>query len=191
MSDTIFEKEIHLLPVNDNGLPIFLPIIIEQIISKSDFTGIFRICGNYSIVQEMGRLATDISKFVPPSNANVHDYASFLKQWLRSLPEPILSPSVVNQYFQNENKESVSETLLYMDPLNRKCIALIFSALKIILSKSEVNLMTFDNLSVCFLGSFLQQMDDKYYKQDFNFHFFYETSMEMINEKGTDFNLVY
>lgn len=190
MDNTIFEKEIHTLPVDDNGIPIFLPIIIDEIISKSSFTGIFRICGNYAIVQQMGKLALNNIAFIPPDNAGVYDFASFLKQWLMSLPEPILCPSVVNEFFKNGNKESVYETLLYMDPLNRKCVALIFRVIDSILSNSETNLMTFENLSVCFFGSFLQQMNNDLYKSDFDLHFFYETSMKIINEKGTDFNLV-
>ncbi|KAH0786952.1 RhoGAP domain containing protein [Histomonas meleagridis] len=185
--ETIFGMDIHLLPVNDNGCPIFLPIVIDEIIKNANVQGLFRICGSHRVVQEIGHAALDPVKFVPPPDCHIHEYTSFLKQWLRSLPEPILTTEVVNTYYRKDDPKSVSETLMLLDPLNRRCIALIFKALKAILSKSSVNMMTFQNLDICFNLSFLQTDSPYQYKDDFDFEFFYSTLIKKLNKDGTDF----
>ncbi|KAH0786610.1 RhoGAP domain containing protein [Histomonas meleagridis] len=185
--ETIFGMDIHLIPVNDNGCPIFLPIVIDEIIKNAEVQGLFRICGNHRIVQELGHAALNPVNFVPPAECRIHEYTSFLKQWLRSLPEPILTNDVVNNYYNKEDPKSVSEMLLYLDPLNRRCVALIFKALRAILSKSSINMMTFQNLDICFNLSFLQTDSKFQYKDDFEFEPFYTVLVQKLNKEGNDF----
>ena len=182
----IIGDDIHILPVDDKGIPIFLPIIVGKICDECTTVGIFRTCGNRKTLDKLGNAALNKIKFVIPEGTYLPDLTSFLKEWLRSLPEPILTPSIVNEYL-NEKPESVYEVLRWLDPLNRKCIAYIFHMIKVILDHQEENKMNFENLLICFAVSFTQSNEGL--KDEFEFQFFYENAIKKINNNGYDFDI--
>ncbi|KAH0795585.1 RhoGAP domain containing protein [Histomonas meleagridis] len=181
---TAYGTDIHALPVNDNAIPVFLTLICNEIIKQANVVGLFRVCGDHMIVQELGKAALSYYFWVP--QCSVHDLTSMLKQWLRMLPTPILTPSVVNKCYKND-KESCLEILRELDPLNRKCIATILATIQIVIDQSETNQMTFSNISICFVPSFLQNGKD--IEVTFDFQLFFDTCIEYMNADGNDIDI--
>jgi hypothetical protein len=135
-------------------------------------------------VQEFGVILNFPRVSIPPSGG-IHDIAAFLKLWVRSLPVPLLTPAVANSYFVPGNPESVLQILRNLPQLNRKCLALIFSAIRIVLSHSAVNQMSPANLTICFTMSLLQNNKDL--KMTFKFSEFLAKSFDVLNATGDDF----
>lgn len=182
---SIYGKPLMDLPLTPDGVPTFLPVIIDYLSKKTKSQGIFRKCGSDRVVKELGILFSCPQVAIPPSST-VDDVASFLKKWLRDLPEPILSPLIVNQYFRNNDSSSVIHVLSNLPKTNRKCLAYLFNLIKKILENSEFNLMTFDNIVTCFFISMNQSLSGS--KSQINFKYFYTISYQLLNDKGEDFD---
>lgn len=183
---TIIGDDIHVLPVDDSGLPLFLPTVLSRICAGCSEVGIFRTCGNRRTIDELARAGLNPLKFVVPDSAFVPDLTSFLKDWLRSLPEPILTPRAVNDHL-SDSAESVWEVLRWLDPLNRKCIARIFAMLRTVLAHQEENKMNIENLAICFAVSFTQMNEGL--SRELDFQFFFESAVQKLNAAGTDFDV--
>ncbi|OHS93926.1 hypothetical protein TRFO_39894 [Tritrichomonas foetus] len=187
---TIFKIPINNLQQNESGVPIFFDVTCREISKHFDSQGIFRKCGSEDVVNDLGHKAMK-QDFQIPQNVNINDCTSFLKKWLRCLPESILTPSIVRVYYRNS--ESTTVVLSKIDQINRKCIARIFYIMKEVSSRESVNFMSIQNLLICLMPSFLQSLISDNNNNDFgpNFSFseFFETSLSIINEDGSDFNL--
>lgn len=181
-TDTIYGKDIHILPKNEKGVPLFLPLVCEEIIKQANTKGIFRICGDHMIVQELGKAALSPNFWVP--KCSVHDLASFLKQWLRALPKPIINPDLINQLYGDGNENNILDILGVLDPLDRKCIAIIFATVQIVVDQAAINQMTFSNIEICFKPSFMQNGCGILSK--FNFKLFFDVCIRHMNPDGDD-----
>ncbi|OHT12807.1 RhoGAP domain containing protein [Tritrichomonas foetus] len=182
----IFGLPIEVLPTNEYGVPFFLPVVINRLLEHVQEVGLFRRCGNHLTIERMGTEALDVT-FTIREGVTTHDVASFLKQWLRELPDPIVTPKIVNEYYVSETLESARAVLSHLLPVNRKSFAMICAILQLVADQSEVNLMTLSNLFVCILPSITQSNKDVTVK--FKFGTFFKFCIELMNPDGNDFVL--
>lgn len=183
MTKTIFRVSFEYLAKNTDGVPIFLPIICNFLKENSESVGIFRIPGDFKNIEI---LSENLAKFEPeiPLFISVNDAADCLKRWLRELPIPILTPSILNSIESFERSNWQIHLLAQLDDSNRRSIANIFSLLKKVLENKHKNLMG-SNLDLCFVTSFTQNNKDL--KSKFPFWKFYECTIQYLNPNQTDF----
>jgi hypothetical protein len=172
------------LYLNEDGVPSFIPVVCRYIVQNRETVGVFRLCGNHALVQELGIFLNFPRVSLPPSGG-VHDAASFLKLWLRSLPSPLMTPTVINQYFEQGSPNSASQVLKGLPALNRKCLAHIFWLIKQVVEKAAVNQMSFANMAICFTTSLLQ--NNRGLGPGFRFGEFFEKAVELLKPEGDDF----
>lgn len=185
-SFSVYGKELTDLNFNEEGVPAFLPVVIDFLCANTKHQGVFRKCGDITNITNLGILLSCPQVALPPSSS-INDAASFLKQWLRELPEPLLTPFIINAHFNNNEPSSVVQVLRKLQDPNRKTLAYIFRLIKEILDNSEANFMNFSNIQTCFLTALNQSNSGITIR--FNFKFFYTVAIELLNEKGTDFDL--
>lgn len=173
------------LALNSDGIPIFVPLCCEYIKKRASTEGIFRRCGNKDVMNDLAIICScrDIAF---PIKCDIHDVASFFKEWLRGLPTPLITPSVVEKYLREDDRWSVVETLRHLDTSIRKTLVCIFTLIKEILDYSEQNKMTFGNMCICFLSSLTQQGKGV---TRYPLKFFYESCIELIDLEESDFML--
>ena len=58
-----------------------------------------------------------------PPCASVYDAAAFLKKWVRALPTPLITPAVVNEFFDVTNPDSVRIVLQNLSQTARRTLA--------------------------------------------------------------------
>jgi hypothetical protein len=181
---TLFGEPLESLSMNKDGVPSFLPVVCDHIKQNPRTVGLFRLCGDHLLVQEFGVLLNFPRVSIPPAGG-INDIASFLKLWVRSLPVPLLTPSVVNHHFVPGNPDSVLDVLRHLAPVNRKCLALIFSMIRVVLDNAAVNQMSPANMTICFTMSLLQNNKDLL--TSFKFSELLAKSFEVLNAAGDDF----
>jgi hypothetical protein len=184
--ESIYHMPIENLPLNQDGIPPFLPSVCHYICDFSESIGLFRQCGQHLLIQDLGILFR-LPKSVMPPSATVYDAAAFLKKWLRELPVPLLTPSVVNRVFDSQNPDSVRSVLRQLSPVARKTFVWVCLVIRSIVSKSEVNQMGFRNIAFCFFDNITQSSKDL--EVSFNFRFFYANALIILNSSETDFDL--
>lgn len=185
----VFFMALDDLPLTpDKTVPSFIPVVRDFINKRSANEGIFRKCGNFNLIQELGVVFAAPSCAVPPSST-VFEVAGFLKQWLNSLPEPLITPSVVSAYLlpNTTDPKSAVETLKHLNPLNRRTVAYIFSIMKAILNDSDKNKMHFGNVQSCFITSLTQNQKGRY--TPYPFPLLYRVGTQLLNDAETDFIL--
>lgn len=183
---SIFGIPIDKIAVNEDGVPFFMPVIINRLLDNTTQEGIFRIVGNKLTIDQLAKQACS-KNFTIEENVTNYDLASFIKQWLRELPTPIITPSVINKYYKDESPKSTKKILRHLATVNRKCIAMIFSLIILISDQSSINMMTLDNLFICILPSIMQTNKDL--KVDFKFEPFFNQCIDLLNVDGNDFLL--
>jgi hypothetical protein len=172
------------LYLNEDGVPSFVPVVCRYIVQNRETVGVFRLCGNHALVQELGVFLNFPRASLPPSGG-VHDAASFLKLWLRSLPVPLITPAVINQYFEQGNPNSVVQVIKALAAVNRKCVANILWLMRQVVEKAAVNQMSFANLAICFTTSLLQ--NNRGLVSGFRFCEFFEKALDLLKPDGDDF----
>lgn len=185
----VFFMSLDDLPLTpDKTVPSFIPVVRDFINKRSSSEGIFRKCGNFNLIQELGVVFAAPSCAVPPSST-VFEVAGFLKQWLNSLPEPLITPSIVSAYLKptsNDPKQAV-EILKHLNPLNRRTTAYIFSIMKAIINDSDKNKMHFANVQSCFITSLTQSQKGRY--TPYSFSLLFRVGSQLLNDTETDFIL--
>jgi hypothetical protein len=85
--------------------PIFLLFITEAIIRLGGCTvqGLFRIPGNFELVRTLREQLNEGEQRIA-ANTNPHIVASLLKDWLRSLPEPVIPREFYDQCLNSASK---------------------------------------------------------------------------------------
>ena len=78
----VFGLPIEQLPLSQDGVPAFVPVVRDYICSNAEKEGIFRKCGSHTMIQDLGTLFMCPVCSVPPSNS-VYEVSGFLKQWLK------------------------------------------------------------------------------------------------------------
>ncbi|KAH0795647.1 RhoGAP domain containing protein [Histomonas meleagridis] len=177
---------IEQLLLNDDDLPVFIPVVCEYLMNFSHCVGIFRLCGNHTMVQDLGIIFNLPECAVPPC-ASVHDVSSFLKQWLRDLPVPLIPPNLLNDIYNPDDEGSIVTLLKNLPVTNRKCLASIFAVIQLVFDQAAVNQMGPANIATCFVGSFLQ--NSKGLTKHLPFMTFFNSAMMYLNDEGNDFIL--
>ena len=147
--EPVFGKPLDKLYMGESGAPVLLEAVFDDIGKNIKTEGIFRKTGNRNTVNELGVLLSMPSCCIPPS-ASVHDTISFLKKWLLELPEPLISPQLINEYYDKNNPKSISKIIKELPEVNRKSLFLIVSILLLVLNNAEYNKMNMPNLTTCF-----------------------------------------
>ena len=173
------------LNLTDDGVPTFIPVITSFIKQFPSTVGVFRVNGNKSYIDDFYILFNHKQCAVPPC-CMVHDVAGFLKNWLMTLPEPILIPSVFNEYFEEDVEPTVDQVLIHLPDINRKILAYLFSCINVIYQNANQNQMNMANISTCFQTCLTQ--DSTLFKTHVPFRFFFLRAVTLLNETETDFN---
>lgn len=184
---SVFGKPLEELPLNSNGIPIFFDIVCSNILNNITHKGIFRKCGDQNQIDLIGQLAAN-SDFELPPTADIDTLTSFLKKWLRELPESILMPPVIRKYFRSNDPNTGPIAIQNLPPINRKCLAVLFNIIKSVSDHSEVNSMPMNNLFVCVVPSIIQFSKTSDYGNNFTFQSIYASTISFLNDDGSDFD---
>ena len=183
-SETVFGKPLTELHLNGDGIPYFVKIVFEYLMTKVTTEGIFRRSGSDAKVTRLGQIFAQPGMSLDPTYG-VHEVASFLKRWLNTLPDPLITPEIVCEFLKPNEKRSCVDVLRRLKDVNRRCLVLVFRLLSAVIDNQKVNRMPFENLSACFLPALLQLPS----KRMFAFQFFFQTSLLLIDCEGEDFLL--
>ncbi|ULU01622.1 hypothetical protein L3Y34_001736 [Caenorhabditis briggsae] len=162
--DVIFQKTGYFLPRPILEVMKFLRNIAPETV------GIFRKNGVKSRIAELRSIIESYSGntdvFVGENildSTQVHDVADLLKQYLRDLPEPLMTIKM-SEVFANicsvvpdvDRMTSLQYAILLLPDENREALKTLLLFLKEVSRNSQVNNMTAQNLSVCFTPSLFQ-----------------------------------
>jgi hypothetical protein len=186
VGESVYNLALNQLTLNEQQVPSFIPPVCSYIQEFSKCIGIFRQCGQHLLLQDLGIIFCQSSVAMPPC-ASVYDAAAFLKKWLRALPTPLVTPAVVNEFFNVADPDSVRVVLQHLSPTVRRTLAHMCTMIDSVVSNCDVNQMTFKNLAFCLFDNITQ--GSKNLNAPFPFHFFYQNAILLINETGTDFLL--
>ncbi|KAK6740351.1 hypothetical protein RB195_008673 [Necator americanus] len=134
-----------------------------------DTVGIFRKNGVKSRILEVRMLCdrdVEVDVFVDENRLDpgqVHDVADMLKQYLRELPEPLmtarLSETFANIFIhvpENERLLALQYAILLLPDENREALQTLMFFLSDVSKHSDANSMPAQNLAVCFTPSLFQ-----------------------------------
>ncbi|VDM61912.1 unnamed protein product [Angiostrongylus costaricensis] len=131
-----------------------------------DTVGIFRKNGVKSRILELRTICdrdSDVDVFVEENRLDpgqVHDVADVLKQYLRELPEPLmtarLSETFANIFIhvpENERLAALQYAILLLPDENREALQTLLLFLYDVSKHADINSMPAQNLAVCFTPS--------------------------------------
>lgn len=159
--DTLVERE----GVIDEGLPVprILPQIAALMRRELHTEGLFRVCGNAARMKK-AQAALDAGGDV---SGTVHDIAGLLKQFLRELPEPLLTfrlyPYFVRaQQLPSQRNRSEAILLLCLElPYTHLATLKYLMHLLYDIVHAPGSLMTAPNLAAIFTPNILRPESDK------------------------------
>ncbi|XP_034945775.1 rho GTPase-activating protein 20-like isoform X2 [Chelonus insularis] len=145
---------VNLSRLDENGLPKPVLVMLQQLFAKGPFTqGIFRKSANVRIVRE---LRDQIESSGDPScleDAPIIAVAALLKDFLRSLPDPLLTSHLFPLWMASlETKNPIQTIKSILDRLpkaNYTLLSHFVCVLHHIARRSKHNLMCASNLGVC------------------------------------------
>lgn len=181
---TTLQVDLEYLPLNQNGVPQFLPLVIEFIKQNVNCEGLFRINGNKNLIKKINE---SLSQHIPsiPEDSSPHDVASFLKVWVKDLPVPLINPQIITKFYNSASPTATVDVLQHLSNVSRKCVAMIFNLIREIINNSGVNKMAYENIEICFFYALTQVYKD--FPKGFQFKTFFVESCGLLNEDGTDF----
>lgn len=114
--------------------------------------GIFRLSGAKreitSIVSKFNRKEKVV---LENETADEHTVAGVLKQWVRNLPEPLLTFHLTDGFLRSEcNPTVLQELISSLPPLNKEVVTMLFKLLHQVSLQVEVNKMDSKNLAIVF-----------------------------------------
>jgi hypothetical protein len=183
---SIYEQPLDRLPLDDRQVPTFLEGVCGYIQEFSSCIGLFRQCGQHLLMADLGVVFQHRDTAMPPCST-VYDAAAFLKKWVRALPVPLLTPAVINGTLSTDDPDSVRACLRALSVPARRTFARICRVIEAVLAHSQVNQMSFQNLSFCFFENITQNGKDL--ARAFPLKFFYQNAMLLLNEDKDDFLL--
>ncbi|KAK8861023.1 GTPase activator activity protein [Tritrichomonas musculus] len=186
---SIFGKPLEELILNDNGVPIFFDLVCSEIIKHVTSKGIFRKCGDQEQIELIGNLAANSDFQIPPMT-DINTLTSFLKKWLRDLPESILTPQIIKKYFRSDDPKTGPLAFEKLSSINRKCLAILFNIITLVIKEESINLMSMDNLVICLIPSIIQSSNLPDYGDNFSFQSLFNSITPFINKAGNDFVFV-
>ncbi|XP_051159369.1 rho GTPase-activating protein 20-like isoform X2 [Leptopilina boulardi] len=145
---------VSLSRLDDNGLPKPVLVMLQQIFVKGPFTqGIFRKSANIRIVRELRDQIESSGDSRCLENAPIIAIAALLKDFLRSLPDPLLTSHLFPQWMESlESTKPVQSIKSILDRLpkpNYNLLSHLICVLHHVARRSKHNLMCASNLGVC------------------------------------------
>ncbi|XP_015431576.1 PREDICTED: uncharacterized protein LOC107187899 isoform X1 [Dufourea novaeangliae] len=145
---------VNLSRLDENGLPKPVLVMLQQLFAKGPFTqGIFRKSANVRIVRE---LRDQIESSGDPScleDAPIIAVAALLKDFLRSLPDPLLTSHLFPLWMdslETPNPIQIIKNILDRLPkANYTLLSHLICVLHHVARRSKHNLMCASNLGVC------------------------------------------
>ncbi|XP_014298945.1 rho GTPase-activating protein 20 isoform X2 [Microplitis demolitor] len=145
---------VNLSRLDENGLPKPVLVMLQQLFAKGPFTqGIFRKSANVRIVRELRDQIESTGDSSCLEDAPIIAVAALLKDFLRSLPDPLLTSHLFPLWMASlESKNSVQTIKSILDRLpkaNYTLLSHLVCVLHHIARRSKHNLMCASNLGVC------------------------------------------
>jgi len=128
-----------------------------------ELEGIFRISGN---ARTMEKLRLKLNTGHKIKHEDPFTAAVMMKQWLASLPVPIMQPLLYDDWYmaaehKNSEKctEALKEVVAKLPKLSKFILYMICDLCRKIVAKTEENLMTYQNLAIVFAPSLMRVPD--------------------------------
>uniref|UniRef100_A0A8C3RBF8 Myosin IXA n=1 Tax=Cyanoderma ruficeps TaxID=181631 RepID=A0A8C3RBF8_9PASS len=167
LSPRQFGVELSRLTSEERAVPLLVEKLINYIEMHGLYTeGIYRKSGSTNKIKELRQgLDTDIEN-VNLDDYNIHVIASVFKQWLRDLPNPLMTFELYEEFLRvmglQERKETVRGVYSVIDQLSRTHLStlerLIFHLVRIALQE-ETNRMSANALAIVFAPCILRCPD--------------------------------
>ncbi|XP_051545048.1 unconventional myosin-IXAb isoform X3 [Myxocyprinus asiaticus] len=167
LSSRQFGVELSRLTSDERAVPLVVEKLINYIEMHGLYTeGIYRKSGSTNKIKELKLgLDTDVSS-VNLDDYNIHVIASVLKQWLRDLPNPLMTFELYEEFLRamglQDNREVVQGVYSVIDQLSRTHLCtlerLIFHLVRI-LFQEETNRMSANALAIVFAPCILRCPD--------------------------------
>ncbi|XP_050165955.1 unconventional myosin-IXa isoform X2 [Myiozetetes cayanensis] len=167
LSPRQFGVELSRLTSEERTVPLLVEKLINYIEMHGLYTeGIYRKSGSTNKIKELRQgLDTDIDN-VNLDDYNIHVIASVFKQWLRDLPNPLMTFELYEEFLRamglQERKETVRGVYSVIDQLSRTHLStlerLIFHLVRIALQE-ETNRMSANALAIVFAPCILRCPD--------------------------------
>eukprot|EP00076_Gallus_gallus_P015511 XP_015134559.1 unconventional myosin-IXa isoform X6 [Gallus gallus] len=167
LSSRQFGVELSRLTSEDRAVPVLVEKLINYIEMHGLYTeGIYRKSGSTNKIKELRQgLDTDIDN-VNLDDYNIHVIASVFKQWLRDLPNPLMTFELYEEFLRamglQERRETVRGVYSVIDQLSRTHLStlerLIFHLVRIALQE-ETNRMSANALAIVFAPCILRCPD--------------------------------
>ncbi|XP_039579291.1 unconventional myosin-IXa isoform X4 [Passer montanus] len=167
LSPRQFGVELSRLTSEERAVPLLVEKLINYIEMHGLYTeGIYRKSGSTNKIKELRQgLDTDIDS-VNLDDYNIHVIASVFKQWLRDLPNPLMTFELYEEFLRvmglQERKETVRGVYSVIDQLSRTHLStlerLIFHLVRIALQE-ETNRMSANALAIVFAPCILRCPD--------------------------------
>jgi len=162
----VFEVPLEKLCSRNQPVPYIIRAIIKHLLVEEAILteGLFRIPGSAEDIQ-MYRRQFDEGKEVDFSKSSFHDVAGLLKEFFRKLPEPLIPfiydqqvKSFVESYRAKEIDEaklleSMKSIIDQLPTENLSILKLLIQLLSLVITHSDVNMMTTDNVIKCIVPS--------------------------------------
>lgn len=166
----VFGLALEALVARDGAaVPKFLEQMVREVTKRAALDGIFRISGSADDVRRVAQQIdagddVDFGALRDPHLAPV-----LLKQWLRELPEPLLTfrlyePAVLLQRTMQERElvgsaahvDAIKELVALLPKANYATARVLFQLLRVVASHHAVNRMAAMNLSIVFANTVLR-----------------------------------
>uniref|UniRef100_A0A8C4YFB3 Myosin IXA n=1 Tax=Gopherus evgoodei TaxID=1825980 RepID=A0A8C4YFB3_9SAUR len=167
LSSRQFGVELSRLTNEERAVPLVVEKLINYIEMHGLYTeGIYRKSGSTNKIKELRQgLDTDIDN-VNLDDYNIHVIASVFKQWLRDLPNPLMTFELYEEFLRamglQERKETIRGVYSVIDQLSRTHLStlerLIFHLVRIALQE-ETNRMSANALAIVFAPCILRCPD--------------------------------
>jgi hypothetical protein len=139
-------------------------LCISYLEKNVDEEGLFRIPGSTNKGLELKR-QTDEGLDIDLNSASAHDVASFLKMYLRELPEGLVKYTDFPAYCKlgatpNPPLQSLIELISKLPTINKLIFCKLIILLNKIASRKEINKMDARNLAVCLATNVIKEPPD-------------------------------
>ncbi|TSL68271.1 Unconventional myosin-IXa [Bagarius yarrelli] len=167
LSSRQFSVDVSRLTHDDRSVPLVVEKLINYIEMHGLYTeGIYRKSGSANKIKELKQsLDTDVSS-TNLDDYNIHVIASVFKQWLRDLPNPLLTFELYEEFLRamglQDKKEVLRSVYSVIDQLSRTHLntleRLVFHLVRIALQE-ETNRMSANALAIVFAPCILRCPD--------------------------------
>ncbi|XP_058263727.1 unconventional myosin-IXAb isoform X2 [Hemibagrus wyckioides] len=167
LSSRQFGVELSQLTSDDKAVPLVVEKLINYIEMHGLYTeGIYRKSGSTNKIKELKMGLDTDANAVNLDDYNIHVIASVLKQWLRDLPNPLMTFELYDEFLRatglQDKKEVVKGVYTVIDQLSRTHLGtlerLIFHLVRISLQE-ETNRMSANALAIVFAPCILRCPD--------------------------------